>query len=47
MNSFRGTEEAYLLFSSSQIESGLHGVGSTGGSGLLVGTAGGVGQLGW
>lgn len=47
MNPIRGIKHAHLLFSRSQMESGLHGVGSSGGSGLLVGTAGGVGQLGW
>lgn len=47
MNPIRGKKHAHLLFSRSQMESGLHGVGSSGGSGLLVGIAGGVGQLGW
>lgn len=40
-------ENVYLLLSRSHMESGLQGVKVGGSSGILVGSTGGIGQLGW
>ncbi len=45
-NHHSGLDYVHLLISRSHMESGLHGVRVVGGSGILVGTAEGVGQLG-
>lgn len=47
INFWDRSDHAYLVLSRSHMESGLHGAKVGGGSGALVGSVGGVGQLGW